>query len=241
MRFLRAIYTTYGVLVFATLFLIFFVLLLIPIFFPKKFRLVGVFNRWWARLLFFLVGLPVKVEYRYDHDPDQQFIFCANHFSYIDIPTLGLNRHNTIFVGKNDMEKIPLFGFMYRHLHITVNRARLKSKYSTLVQSLRAIDEGKSLNFYPEGGIVTANPPRMAPFKDGAFRAAIEKHIPVVPVTIPHNWIILPDDEFLLRWHPVKVIFHEPIETTGLTIQDIDFLKDKVYRVIDAELRKYYH
>ncbi|HYI77135.1 MAG TPA: 1-acyl-sn-glycerol-3-phosphate acyltransferase, partial [Chryseolinea sp.] len=58
------------------------------------------------------------------------------------------------------------------------------------------------------------------------------------PVTIPFNWIILPPDEFLLRWHPLKVIFHEPIETSQLTIKDLDALKEKVYHVIDSELKK---
>jgi 1-acyl-sn-glycerol-3-phosphate acyltransferase len=78
----------------------------------------------------------------------------------------------------------------------------------------------------------------MGEFKDGAFRAAIEKQIPIVPVTIPYNWIILPADQFLLRWHPLKVIFHEPIETTGLTLQDVDALKEKVFRIIDEELKR---
>lgn len=238
MRILRGIYTIYGVVVFAILFFMFFPALLIPIVFKKKFHLVGIFNRWWARSLFFLVGLPVDIEYRAKLDPRARYIFCSNHFSYLDIPTLGLNRHNTIFVGKSAMEKIPLFGFMYRHLHITVDRSRLKSRYSTLKQSLKAVDEGKSLNFYPEGGIISTSPPHMSSFKDGAFRVAIEKHIPIVPVTIPYNWIILPDNEFLLRWHPIKVIFHEPIAAHGLTLQDIDKLKKKVYSIIDTELKK---
>ena len=77
---------------------------------------------------------------------------------------------------------------------------------------MEAIDEGKNLVIFPEGGIITLKDPVMAKFKDGAFRVAIEKQIAIVPVTIPFNWIILPPDEFLLRWHPLKVIFHEPIE-----------------------------
>ena len=34
----------------------------------------------------------------------------------------------------------------------------------------------------------------MIPFKDGPFRIAIEKKVPVVPVTMPYNRQILPDD-----------------------------------------------
>jgi 1-acyl-sn-glycerol-3-phosphate acyltransferase len=238
MKYLRGIYTAYGVVVFTVLFALFLPLLFIPIIFPGQFKLVGVFNRWWARLLFFFIFVPVRREYRGKHDRSRQYVFCPNHFSYLDIPTAGLNKHNTIFVGKNEIQKVPVFGYMYSKLHITVDRSKLKSRYASLQQSLNAIDEGKSLVIFPEGGIVTVKDPVMGRFKDGAFRIAIEKQIAVVPVTISYNWIILPPDQFLLRWHPLKVVFHEPIDTTGLTLQDMDALKEKVFSVVHEELQK---
>lgn len=238
MKFLRSLYTLYGLVLFTLLFLIFFLPLLIPIFFKKQYKLTGVFNRWWAKLHFMLIGLPFTVDYRQKLDPDKQYIFCPNHFSYLDIITMGLNSHNTIFVGKS-MENIPLFGFMYRNLHITVDRTKLKSRYSTMLKTLEALDEGKSLVIFPEGGIVTEKDPVMARFKDGAFRAAIEKQIPIVPVTIPYNWIILPPDQFLLRWRPLKVIFHEPVDPSGYTLAEIDQLKSRVRDIIDSELQQH--
>ncbi len=237
MKFLRVLHTGYGLVVFIILFLLFFPFLLIPILFPNLFHLTGVLNRWWARLLFFFVFIPFRTEYRFRHMPRKQFVFCPNHFSYLDIPTVALNRYNTIFVGKSDMENIPLFGFMYRRLHITVNRSSLKSRSNTLKRSLQAIDEGKSLVIFPEGGIITEGEPEMSKFKDGAFRVAIEKQIPIVPVTIPYNWIILPPNEFLLRWHRLRIIFHEPISTAGLSINDVDDLKKKVFLIIESELK----
>jgi 1-acyl-sn-glycerol-3-phosphate acyltransferase len=239
MKFIRAIHTGYGLIIFTLLFIVLLPLLLIPILFPSQHNLTGWINRWWARLLFVFVFLPFRTEYRKKLEPRQQYIFCPNHFSYLDIPTLGLNHYNTIFVGKSEMENIPVFGFMYRKLHITVNRASLKSKVHSLKRSLEAIDERKSLVIFPEGGIVTEKDPVMGRFKDGAFRVAIEKQIPVVPVTIPYNWIILPPDQFLLRWHPIKVIFHEPVPTNGLTLDDLDQLKKTVFEIIDEELRKH--
>ncbi|MEJ0056427.1 MAG: lysophospholipid acyltransferase family protein [Bacteroidota bacterium] len=120
-------------------------------------------------------------------------------------------------------------------LHITVDRNRLKGRYDSFVNSRQAIEDGKSLVFYPEGGIYTKNAPEMVPFKDGAFRLAIEKQIPLVP----YNWIILPPDEFLLRQGNVRVIFHEPIETTGMTLTDVDQLKQRVFNTIEKELSKH--
>lgn len=239
MKVLRALYTGYGVVVFAVLFFIMLPFFLIPMYFPQHHRLVGILNRWWARLLFTFIGIPFFVEYRQKLDRTKTYIFCSNHFSYLDIPTLGLVSHNTIFVGKTGIENIPVFGYMYGKLHITVDRKKLKSRYESLKKSMDAIEEGKNLVIFPEGGIVTKKDPVMAKFKDGAFRIAIEKQIAIVPVTIPFNWIILPPEEFLLRWHPLKVIFHEPIETTGMTLDDADALKQKLFTIIEQELKRH--
>jgi 1-acyl-sn-glycerol-3-phosphate acyltransferase len=236
MKILKALHTGYGVVVFAVLFLVLFPFFLIPITFPSQFRLTGILNRVWARLLFIFIGVPFKVDIRAKLDPRKQYIFCSNHFSYLDIPTLGLVPHNTIFVGKTGIENIPLFGYMYRKLHITVDRSKLKSRYTSLKRSFKAIDEGKSLVIFPEGGIITLKEPIMGRFKDGAFRIAIEKQIDIVPVTIPYNWIILPPDQFLLSWHPMKVIVHEPLDTKGLTVNDIDALKQRLFAIIEEEL-----
>lgn len=241
MNLLKGIYTFFAITLFIVLFLIFFPLFLIPVYFPRQFKLVGVLNRWWAWLFFPMIGMPWKVEYRLKLDPKKVYIFCPNHFSYLDIAIMGLNHHNTIFVGKSAMEKIPLFGFMYRKLHITVDREKLSSRYSTFTRSLAALDQGKSLVIFPEGGVVTHLPPHMGRFKDGAFRAAIERKIQLVPVTIPYNWIILPDAKYmLLNWKPLKLIFHEPIDPAEYTLKNVDMFKEKVYSIIDTELKKHF-
>jgi 1-acyl-sn-glycerol-3-phosphate acyltransferase len=238
MKIIRFLYTAYGLLIFAVLFFLLLPLLLVPIFFKQQFGLIGWINRWWARLLYIFIGLPFKVHYEDTLDPKKQYIFCPNHFSYLDIPSLGLNHHNAIFVGKSEMSNIPIFGYMYSKLHITVDRSKLKSRYTTLVKTREAIDEGKSLVIFPEGGIITEREPVMGSFKDGAFRVSIEKQIPIVPVTIPFNWIILPADEFLMNWRPLKIIFHKPIDPAGFTLEDVDLYKKHVRHIIEQELKK---
>jgi 1-acyl-sn-glycerol-3-phosphate acyltransferase len=239
MKILRTIHTVYGFIIFTILFLILFPFFIIPITIPGQFRLTGILNRIWAYCLFTLVGIPWKRTISKELDPSKQYIFCPNHFSYLDIAAMGFNPVNAIFVGKSAMEKIPLFGFMYRKLHITVDRSKLSSKYGSFTSSLKALDDGKSLVIFPEGGIVSIHPPHMSRFKDGAFRLAIEKQIPIVPVTLPHNWIILPDEmPMLLHWKPLTMIFHDPIDPSAFTTKDIDALKTKVYGTIDEALKK---
>src|SRR3954469_25508078 len=98
MRFLKWLYTAWGCLVFTVIFAVLLPFLLIPIFFPSQYKLVGILNRIWAKALFIGIGKPYTVEVRGKLDKKRSYIFCPNHFSYIDIPTLGLNPINTIFV-----------------------------------------------------------------------------------------------------------------------------------------------
>lgn len=191
-------------------------------------------------MFFFFGGLSYEIEYRSELERERAYIFCPNHFSYLDIPAMVRNKHLFVFMGKNSMEKIPLFGFMYKRMHITVDRQNLKSRYNALNEAAKALEEGKSLTIFPEGGIFSRNPPQLVPFKDGAFRLAIEKQVPVVPVTLPFNWIILPDDGKLLinkGNRKVKAIFHEPIETKGLDLKEIPILKGRVFSIIEKELK----
>lgn len=80
----------------------------------------------------------------------------------------------------------------------------------------------------------------MTPFKEGAFRLAIEEQVPIVPVTMPYNWIAMPDQSFPpFIHHKLKVIFHEPIETEGLTVEHIPYLKQKVFEIIQKEINQH--
>lgn len=237
---LRRLYSTYCLLVFAVIFLFLFPIFAVLIQKRSWHNWALQLNRFWAKAFFALCFIPVEQEFQFNIDPKSQYVFCANHFSFLDIPILGLKRNVSVFVGKSSLGKIPGFGYMYSKLHITVDRSKLRSKYETLLRSKEAIDQGQSLLMFPEGGIMSTNPPQMARFKDGPFRVAIEKQIPIVPVTIPFNWIILPDDgRLLVNWRRLKVIYHPPIETKGLAVDKIQELKRKTFDIIVAELNKY--
>lgn len=189
----------------------------------------------------FLVGIRVEFEGIEQLDQSKTYVFCANHFSLLDIVSFGFSPVPIVYVGKESLAKIPLFGYMFRKLHITVKRSNPKSSFKALQDAMQSIEEGRSPVMFPEGGILTKHFPKMVRFKDGPFRAAIEKQIELVPVTLPDNWIILPDEKSpLITRKPMRMIFHDPIPTVGLNINDIDSLKKKVFTIIDNEIEKYW-
>ena len=240
MGILRRIYSTYSLALFGLIFLLLLPFFMLLIIFKPLRKYLHYLNRIWSALFLGLSFVPVKIIYKSGKPKKGPFVICANHFSILDIAVMGLLPINFVFVGKSSLAKIPLFGYMFRKLHITVDRKSMKDRYLAVEKAKKAADEGFSLVMFPEGGVVTENPPQMARYKEGPFRVAIEKQIPIIPVTIPYNWLILPDDDsYLLYTQTCYIIVHEPIPTAGLTIDDLPMLKEQVYEVIDSELRKY--
>jgi 1-acyl-sn-glycerol-3-phosphate acyltransferase len=241
LKFSQQIYTLWCAIVFAGLFLLLFPLFLLLIPFPAWHKHSFYLNRIWAWTALKLVGIPTEITGKEHIIKKQQYVFCSNHFSLLDILSFGFAPNPVLYVGKKSLAKIPLFGFMFSRLHVTVDRTSLKNSYEALQNAISRMNNSRSLVMYPEGGIYSQNIPEMVRFKDGAFRAAVQKQIPLVPVTLPDNWIILPDLKVpLITRRKMRMIFHDPIETKGLNIDDVPALKQQVFDVIDKELKKYY-
>lgn len=196
-------------------------------------------NRIWGRIFFFMAGMPLKITYEAKLDPKKAYVFCANHFSYLDIALMGTVIKNYFaFVGKSSVKSVPLFGYMFAKAHIQVDRSDKGSRTKALTRSIKALKSGRSIMIFPEGGIFSTNFPQMVqPFKDGAFSMAIENQVPIVPISLVDNYKVMP--EVRMIWHPIRVIFHAPIETKGKTKKDIEDLKKQVYEVIQPTLDKY--
>ncbi len=240
MKILLKVYSVYGLIVFALIFLVLLPFFLLAMFIRPLERIAAPLNHIWARVFFFLLFLQrTKVIYEEKLDPNQRYLFCANHFSYLDIPTIGLLNHNFKFIGKSSLRKVPIWGYMYGRLHVLVDRESLRSRYGSLLEAREAIQRGFSMAFFPEGGIISPNPPKMARFKEGSFRLAVEEQIPIVPITIPFNHIILPDEKSLtIRPGRVVMKVHQPIWPSDNTDQAIKEIRDKVNNQIQTELNK---
>ena len=238
MRIFTILYTTWALFCFVLLFLVLF-----PFFWiflqkeswkPKAHYL----NRVWAKILFFLIGIPVKVQYEFEPDPNKVYVFCANHFSYLDIAVMGLIIRNYFaFVGKASLKNVPLFGYLYRKLHIMVDRSDPNSRAKSLSRSIKALQSGRSIMIFPEGGIKSKNIPQMyTPLKDGAFVMAIQQQVPLVPISFLNNYKIQHDDELLIHRQAVRAIIHQPIDTTGMTQADVERLKSRFLEIVKKSI-----
>lgn len=205
----------------------------------KNDRLALMVNHYWAYVFFFLVGVSVKVDKVVRLDKQSAYIFCPNHFSFLDIATMPFMPVPFKFVGKVSIAKVPLMGYIFKRFHITVDRAKLRDRYATYKKSVDALMNGCSLTVFPEGGIRSNQPPVMESFKEGPFRMAIETGTPLVPVTLADNWHIFPDDgKFLFRRRKCRIVIHEPIGPGKYSMNTLKEFQEDTRKIIQQELNR---
>ncbi|MCD6116976.1 1-acyl-sn-glycerol-3-phosphate acyltransferase, partial [bacterium] len=136
-------------------------------------------------------------------DKEKQYIFAANHFSFLDLPILIAAIKKPIIVPiKSDFFK----RFIERSLLHLVNGVPVKNNTmckESLKVIIKNIKEGKSLIIAPEGGISRNG--RLQEFRDGASFIAFKTGIPVVPVAIINADKALPLKKILPRPYKIKV------------------------------------
>jgi 1-acyl-sn-glycerol-3-phosphate acyltransferase len=210
---------------------IFFILLFKP--YPKGQALAHQLNIYWSKIVFYLSGIRIHIIGKEKIDKNGTYVFTPNHNSYLDIPVCNIAVSNPFrFIGKKELSKVPLFGWMYKRLYVTVDRKSPRDSYRSYLRSAEFLKQGISMMIYPEGTI-GKNKVILSAFKEGAFRVAIQTQVPVVPISLIGTDRILKDDgKFLLYPGKVTVIFHEPISTVGLTENDITPLKNKVHDLL---------
>ncbi len=237
---LRWIYKGWFAMVFfgslVLLYVPFRILLYTPRRYGKAFRL----KRCWAFFLQWASGTPVRLE-RIAPLPKAPYVICCNHSSYLDIIQMyNVLPEYFLFMGKYELLKWPLFNIFFKGMNIAVNRGSHTEAARAFRKAAEAIDRGTSVALFPEGTIPTFTP-RMKPFKDGAFRLAIEKQVPIVPITFLDHWRLFGEPtEWLSRARPgiARAIQHEPIPTHGLTLDDLVDLRRRVFEVIEGPLLK---
>lgn len=181
--------------------------------------------------------MPIRIERKVKLETSKGYIFCANHFSFLDIAILPFMPVPFRFVGKLSIARVPFFGWMFKRFHITVDRSKFRERYVTYAESIKALREGFSLAIFPEGGIKSRKIPKMYDFKEGPFRMAVETNTFIVPVSLLDNWHIFPDDKkFNFYRRKCRIIIHEPIDPSHYTMDNLSDFQERVATLIQRDL-----
>jgi 1-acyl-sn-glycerol-3-phosphate acyltransferase len=194
--------------------------------------------RIWAKIILFGMGFFPKKKSDANLQKGRSYMFVANHSSMTDIMLmLSIIKHPFVFVGKQELAKIPLFGFFYRRSCILVNRQCAKSRMDVFEEAQRRLKQGNSICIFPEGGVPDEDFIDLAAFKDGAFRLAIEHQIPVVPITMHDNKKRFPYKVKSGKPGVMRAKVHKEIPTVGMSQADKRKLKQEAYEIILKELK----
>lgn len=241
-RIVQLIYCLYSLLLFILIMLLAFPFIMLSLLWGKirGGNMIYQLCRYWGHAWYFLTGIQHKEIYEAPHDKSRQYIFVANHISYMDIPPIVLIAHQPVrILGKYEMIRIPVFGWIYRAAVILVDRKDSGTR-SRSVRALKgALKHHISIFIFPEGTFNETGQP-LKEFYDGAFRIAIETQTPIKPV-------LLVDTPERLHYRGLfeltpgqnRVVFLEEIPVAGLTLKDIRTLKQKVYTTMESGLRRY--
>lgn len=167
----------------------------------------------------------------------ESYMYVANHTSMSDIMLMYYaTKCPFVFIGKKELGKLPLFGYIYSRTCILVDRSNTKSRVEAFRAAEKRLNEGLGICIFPEGGVPKDLDLVLDEFKDGAFRLAIEHQIPIAPMTFHDNKKRFPYALFRGGPGPMRVKVHELIQTSGMTLQDRKALKEKTRQVILNEL-----
>ncbi|WP_405574772.1 lysophospholipid acyltransferase family protein [Winogradskyella sp. Asnod2-B02-A] len=200
--------------------------------YPYFFKLARI----WSKFILIGMGFAYKITSEEKLDPNKSYMFVANHTSMADIMLMLVAVKNPfVFVGKQELTKIPLFGFFYKRTCILVDRSSAKSRQAVFLRAQRRIKQGSSICIFPEGGVPEEHIV-LDSFKDGAFRLAINHNIPVVPITFYDNKKRFSYTFFSGSPGKMRAKIHEFLPTEGLSIEDTKSLNEKARSIILKDL-----
>lgn len=239
---LRLLYSIYAVIVFVILMLLVVPFVLVGSFFGKIAGGNFIYRMccFWGDAWFFFIGIRHRNIYESPHDRSRQYIFVANHISYLDAPVIVKTLRQPVrALGKVEMSRVPVFGFIYRNAIVTVDRSNAEKRAKSVRILKSVIKKGISIFIFPEGTFNETHKP-VKDFFDGAFRIAIETQTPIKPVLFLDAYSRM-HYRSLLSLNPgrSRSVFLEEVPVAGLTPADLPKLKQQVYEIMEKKLREY--
>lgn len=168
-----------------------------------------------ARLLFRLGRIPLQVDGAEQLPQDQACVIIANHASYLDgVVLLAVLPLRFSFVAKAELDRQFIPRVFLRHIGAEfVERFDKQRGVADARYTAQVAQAGRSLMFFPEGTFTRT--PGLLPFHMGAFAAAAQAGVPVVPVVIRGTRSLLRSESWFPRRVVVKIHVGAPIEPAG--------------------------
>ncbi|MBN2297461.1 MAG: 1-acyl-sn-glycerol-3-phosphate acyltransferase [Deltaproteobacteria bacterium] len=192
-------------------------------------------SRLWAHFMLLATRVRVKIQSRDRIEHGRSYIIISNHQSDYDIlalvTSLGIQFR---WIIKQELKSVPLFGYaLYASRNIFIDRSNPASAIVSIHKGMDRLPEGASVMFFAEG--TRSMDGKIQPFKKGGFVMAMDKGLPILPVTVNGSRRILPKKSLIFTPGTIEVAVGEPIETKGYTTDQLPELMDRTSQVIISQ------
>lgn len=239
-RLIQILFSIYAFLVFILIMLALFPFILLASFFGKITggNVIYKICTLWADLAILCWGIRHKNYFKEEYDFSKPAIYVFNHISFVDIPILLKTfRHiNIRILGKAEMTKIPVFGYIYKSAAVTVDRSSAANRARSVQVLTSVLKKNISIVLAPEGTFNTTHLP-LKEFYDGAFKIALETNTVIRPLILLDTYDRLNyRSVFSLTPGKSRTIFLEEIPVNNFTIDDVQLLKKLVYHKMEEAI-----
>lgn len=171
----------------------------------------------------------------------KSYVYVSNHTSFLDLPGLRLLIPGEFRpIAKKELLKLPLFGLIVRGATVIVDRSNAQSRKKSIEKIREILSHGISALIFAEG---TQNRTKeiLQPFKDGAFRIAVDTQLPIVPIVVVGAGKLLPPGAASIRPGKIKIIVGEAMEVSELSLNDVPAIKQKTFDVMKEMILQHDH
>ena len=165
------------------------------------------------------------------------YVMVSNHESFVDMLLLSHLKMEMKYLSKESFLRIPLVGWMMKMSgDVSVLRGDRSSGAAALIVCEKWLKRKMSVMIFPEG--TRSFDGEMRGFKDGAFILAIRTQTPMLPVVVHGTRSALRKSDWRMGDAKGEVRVLEIIETTGMTLNDVPALRERVRDAMIAEIAK---
>ncbi len=160
-------------------------------------------------------------------------VFVSNHESHADPFLISFLPWEMKWLSKASLFRIPVVGWMLTLAgDIPIHRGRGGSAKEAMDGCTRWLDRGVPVVIFPEG---TRSPDgTMGPFKDGAFRLALDSGAQIVPIAVCGTRKALPKHSWIFGFTRALVAVGTPIPTAGRSVSELPAIKAEARAQIEA-------
>ena len=189
----------------------------------------------WGRLILITLRNPYKVKGLDLLDPNENYIFAANHSSSLDIPLLfGCLPYWLVPIAKIELKWIPFLGWaMQAGGHVFIDRNNHEKAMKSMSEIKRSLlAKPRSILLFPEGSRTLNGDIQY--FKPGGFLLGIETGMSIVPLAIFGTFQSFKKGSKQFKKHKLLLKVGEPISPSKYLMED---RKQLAKDVRDAVLR----